>query len=141
MYGVSPETSLKDLKSTYRGLMKDWHPDKFSNNPEGLAEAEIKSREAIDAYHFLVSMAPETIEAGKEAYKETISSHQVENFAYSKMALEVFFTNGHSYEYFGVKEGLYEKLCNAPGQARFCKRHIFNAFPYRKTKKKKAEDE
>lgn len=141
MYGVNPETSLKDLKSTYRGLMKDWHPDKFSNDPEGLAEAEIKSREFIDAYHFLVSMAPETIEAGKETYKETIESHQIEDFAFSKMVLEVFFTNGNSYEYFGVKENLFEKLRSAPGQARFCKRHIFNSFPYRKTKKKKVEEE
>lgn len=136
-FGVTPETTLKDLKSTYRSLMKEWHPDKFSNDAEKLAEAEVNSKRIIDAYHFLVSVAPETIEASKEEYTTTISSVDVSDFTWSKkQILEVKFSNGASYEYFGVKEGIYAKLCNSSTQTRFLKRHVFNTFKYRKTEKK-----
>lgn len=139
-FGVTPETTLKDLKSTYRGLMKEWHPDKFSNDAEKLAEAEVKSKMIIDAYHFLVSIAPETIEANLEDYKATIATADIADFTYAKQVLEVFFSNGNSYEYFGVKESVYSKLCNSSTQTRFCKRHVFNSFKYRKTERKKSEE-
>ena len=29
--GVSDKADLKELKSVYRNLMKDWHPDKFND--------------------------------------------------------------------------------------------------------------
>jgi DnaJ-class molecular chaperone len=32
--GVSENVALKDLKSVYRNLMKEWHPDKFHDNHE-----------------------------------------------------------------------------------------------------------
>jgi len=57
LLGVSEGAELQELKTVYRNLMKEWHPDKFPENPE-LAEA--KSRHIIEAYHFLVSIAPET---------------------------------------------------------------------------------
>jgi DnaJ-class molecular chaperone len=58
--GVSENVALKDLKTVYRNLMKEWHPDKFHDNHEQKTEAEEKSKKIIEAYHFLVSIAPET---------------------------------------------------------------------------------
>ena len=58
--GVQESTELKELKSVYRNLMKDWHPDKFQDDHDRKLEAEEKSRKIIEAYHFLVSIAPET---------------------------------------------------------------------------------
>ncbi len=139
-FDATPTTTLKELKSTYRGLVKEWHPDKFANDPEKLAEAEVKSQKVIDAYHFLVSLAPETKEAGKEAYANTIATCEMSDFSYEKQVLEVSFSDGTSFEYFGVKESVYKKLCNSSAQTRFCRRHVFNSLLYRKTEKKKAEE-
>ena len=56
---VQEATELQELKSAYRSLMKTWHPDKFQDSPESKLEAEEKSKTIIEAYHFLVSIAPE----------------------------------------------------------------------------------
>ena len=58
--GVTENAELQELKTTYRSLMKTWHPDKFHDDHELKLEAETKSKYIIEAYHFLVSIAPET---------------------------------------------------------------------------------
>jgi hypothetical protein len=49
--------------------------------------------------------------------------------------LEITFTDGSSYEYFGVNANVYKKLINADKQVRFAKRFIYESFLYRKSKK------
>jgi DnaJ-class molecular chaperone len=56
-FGGEKAVELKELKSIYRNLMKDWHPDKFQDAQAKL-EAEEKSKAIIEAYHLLVSVAP-----------------------------------------------------------------------------------
>ncbi len=68
LLGVQKDAELKELKTIYRNLMKDWHPDKFQDSEEAKIEAETKSKEIIEAYHFLVSIAPETIALSMEEY-------------------------------------------------------------------------
>ena len=58
LFSVEKEIDLKTLKKSYRNLVKEWHPDKFQENDSKAEEAELKSREIIDGYHFLVSIAP-----------------------------------------------------------------------------------
>ncbi|MBU2940352.1 KTSC domain-containing protein [Lacinutrix sp. C3R15] len=135
LFNVEKEMTLKSLKTTYRSLVKEWHPDKFQDGDEKAAEAELMSRKVIDGYHFLVSMAPETIEANKEEYATTISSAIVD-WQHKGLLLEVTFLDGNTYEYFGVNKGLYIKFSQSDKQNRFGKRSIFNSFPYRKIKKK-----
>ena len=74
LFSIEKEIDLKDLKKTYRSLVKDWHPDKFQADDEKFAEAEMKSQQIIDGYHFLISIAPETKETNLEEYKKTIST-------------------------------------------------------------------
>ena len=126
---------MKELKSVYRNLMKEWHPDKFQDNEEEKLAAEEKSKELINAYHFLVSIAPETMELALPEYKETVASSQVMDFSYEKQILKIQFTDGSSYEYFGVPKTLYIKLCQTDIPARFCRRHIYHEFIYRKAGK------
>ena len=71
LLNITPETDLNGLKSTYRSLMKEWHPDKFTDNEALRDEAEEKSKEIIEAYHFLVSISPETKAFNLEAYTQT----------------------------------------------------------------------
>ena len=73
LFNVEPNADLKQLKTTYRNLVKEWHPDKFQAGHEMAEEAELKSRQIIDAYHFLVSIAPETKASSIEEYTNTIN--------------------------------------------------------------------
>ncbi len=134
LFKVEGAINLKELKTTYRGLVKEWHPDKFQDE-EKKAEAEVVSTKIIDGYHFLVSIAPETKEANLEAYQKTITEFKVADWHHKSMLLEVTFTDGNTYEYFGVSKILFGKFVNARSINNFGKRNIFNSFIYRKSKK------
>lgn len=135
LFNVEKEIDLKQLKTTYRNLVKEWHPDKFMDGDELREEAEIKSRTIIDAYHFLVSISPETKAANLAEYTKTISEAGIADFQHKGNVLEISFTDGTTYEYFGVNKPLFIKLINSDRQFRFAKRNIFNSFLYRKSKK------
>jgi len=134
LFEIEGKIDLKELKKTYRNLVKEWHPDKFTDE-EKKEEAETVSTKIIDGYHFLVSIAPETKEANLEAYKTTITDFQVADWHHKGMLLEVTFTDGNTYEYFGVSKILFGKFVNARSMNNFGKRNIFNSFLYRKSKK------
>ncbi len=134
LFKVEGSINLKELKTTYRGLVKEWHPDKFQDE-EKITEAEDVSTKIIDGYHFLVSIAPETKEANLDTYKKTITEFQVADWHHKSMLLEVTFTDGNTYEYFGVSKILFGKFVNAKSMNNFGKRNIFNSFIYRKSKK------
>ena len=133
--GVTKTTELKEIKTIYRGLMKDWHPDKFSADAEKHAEAEEKSKKIIEAYNFLLSIAPETLEHAKEEYIQTTTLSNIQDFQFKDAVLRIDFFDGSGYEYFDVPRAMYIKLVNADSPGRFARRHIFNAFPYRNVSK------
>lgn len=139
IFNVNSNTDLATLKTTYRTLMKEWHPDKFTNDPEKAAEAELKSKKIIEAYHFLVSIAPETINANKEEYLQTINTSNIVDFSYKGSVLKVIFQDESSYEYFKVPNATYVKMVNAGNINRFAKRHIYEEFTYRNLSKRKQE--
>ena len=134
LFKVEGPLVLKELKTTYRGLVKEWHPDKFQDE-EKKALAEKESVRIINAYHFLVSIAPETKEANLEEYTKTITEAKIEDFQHKNNVLEVTFTDGTCYEYFGVSEKLFKNLINTDTQLRFARRKIFKSYLYRKAKK------
>lgn len=134
LFGAEQDMSLKSLKSSYRKLVKEWHPDKFQAGDEKALEAEIMSRKIIDGYHFLVSIAPETKAANLDEFNETISS-PIMDWKHKGLLLEITFLNGDTYEFFGVNKALYIKFSQSDKQTRFAKRNIFNSFTYRKIRK------
>ena len=138
LFSIEKEIELKQLKTTYRNLVKEWHPDKFQVGDDKAIEAELMSRKIIDGYHFLVSIAPETKTANLDEYNETINTAIVD-WQHKGLLLEVTFLDGNSYEYFGVNKALYIKLCQSDKMTRFAKRNIFNSFIYRKIKKQEVE--
>lgn len=135
LFNVTGNIDLKELKTSYRNLVKEWHPDKFQAGDAKAEEAEIKSQQIIDGYHFLVSIAPETKAASLEEYTNTINESGIADFKHKGLLLEVTFQDGSVYEYFGVTRNLYIKFVNADKPLRFAKRNIFNSFLYRKSKK------
>ena len=135
LFAVEKDLELKDLKNTYRNLVKEWHPDKFHEGDAMFEEAEIKSRQIIDAYHFLVSIAPETKAANLEEYNVTTSQTGIADYQHKGLVLEVSFLDGTTYEYFGVPKTVFVKMINSDKQFRFAKRNIFNSYLYRKSKR------
>ena len=131
LLGTERATSLNDMKSIYRKFMKEFHPDKFVNDEEGKLVAEEKSKAIIEAYHFLVSISPETAKNNLETYTESISNNIITDFHYKGQILRLDFSDGNSYEYFGVSKDVYTKLCQSDSTARFARRKICTVFTYR----------
>jgi curved DNA-binding protein CbpA len=134
LLGVNEAAELEELKTIYRGLMKTWHPDKFQDHMEK-TEAEEKSKTIIEAYHFLVSIAPETRNQSLADYQITTANSGILDFEYKSQILKVQFTDGNTYEYFDVPKAVYTKLINSDSPGRFARRHIFNAYVYRSINK------
>lgn len=134
LFEISPQADLAELKSVYRNLMKVWHPDKFTEEAQK-EEAEATSKKIIEAYHFLVSISPETNENNLEQYTETTSTSPIVDFEYKGQTLKIIFHDGSIYEYFGVPKNIYNKFIAASALPRFARRHIFYSFTYRNTSK------
>ena len=135
LLGVAENAELQELKSVYRGLMKTWHPDKFQESEESKLEAEEMSKTIIEAYHFLVSIAPETREQSFAEYTLTTTTSNIADFEYKSQVLKVSFLDGNEYEYFDVPKAVYVKLINADSPGRFARRHIYNEYVYRSVNK------
>ena len=131
LLGTERATSLNDMKSIYRKFMKEFHPDKFVNDEAGKLAAEEKSKKIIEAYHFLVSISPETAKNNLVEYTESISNNIITDFHYKGQILRLDFSDGNSYEYFGVSKDVYTKLCQSDSTARFARRKICTVFTYR----------
>ena len=135
LFGIDNDIELKALKKTYRNLVKEWHPDKFQNGHELQEEAEMQSRNIIDGYHFLVSIAPETLAANLEKYTKTITDSGIADYQHKGLLLEITFNDGTTYEYFGVTKQVFIKMINSAKINRFAKRAIYPKYTYRKSKR------
>jgi DnaJ-class molecular chaperone len=134
---ATAQSDLKELKSLYRNVMKEWHPDKFTDEAKK-AEAEEKSTLLIEAYHFLVNISPETHEKNVDQYNATIASG-IEHYEYKRQTLTVNFIDGSVYEYYAVTKNVYNKLLSSNTELRYARRHIFNSFTYRRATKEAAK--
>ena len=133
LLNVDKTAELKDLKTIYRNAMKEAHPDKFQGDEAGLKEAEENSKKIIEAYHFLVSINPETLKQNLPEYTETIATATISDYKFVEGRLIINFSNGSVYEYISVPKATYVKMVNADSPGRFAKRHILNSFTWSKT--------
>jgi hypothetical protein len=120
--------------------VKEWHPDKFQEGDPKKAEAESKGQEIIEAYSFLVSIAPETHAQNKEEYTEVISTQLIEDFQYKGLTMKITFQNGNVYEYFNVQPSVYNKMKSSPTLERFARRHVLNSHTFRKVMNTKGDN-
>ncbi|MCG2430383.1 KTSC domain-containing protein [Aequorivita xiaoshiensis] len=134
LFGVEKDIELKALKSSYRHLIKEWHPDKFQEGDPLRKEAALNSRKIIDGYHFLVSIAPETKAANLEEFTNTITNIGIADFQHKGMLLEITYLDGSTYEFFGVTRSIYIKMINSDKLNRFARRTIYPKYLYRKSK-------
>lgn len=52
--GLNNNATEEEIKKAYRTLAKKWHPDRYINEPEKLAEAEDKFKEISEAYSIII---------------------------------------------------------------------------------------
>jgi KTSC domain len=135
MFDVGFKIDLALLRTKYKSLIKEWHPDKIVDNEDLKAEAELKSKKIIEAYHFLVGIAPETHAANAEEYKRICTTLHIEDFVYKGTTLKITFAENIVYEYYGVPKNTYTKMVNSPTIARFARRHVYDSFVYRNISK------
>lgn len=135
LFQVEKEIELNALKTTYRNLVKEWHPDKFQEGDERLTQVEEMSRKIIDGYHFLISIAPETKAANLDDYSAVTIESGIADYMHKGLLLEITFSDGNTYEYFGVPKNVFLKFNNSDKQVRFAKRNICHSYLYRKSKK------
>ncbi len=140
LFQIEDQIELGALKTRYRSLVKQWHPDKFLDDDPLKIEAEQMGRQIVDGYHFLVSIAPETKEANLASYQQTIMECGILDFKHKGLLLEITFSDGTTYEYFGVNANVFKKFVNSDKQVRFAKRFIYEVYLYRKSKKGNSED-
>jgi len=93
LLNVDKTVELTDLKTIYRNAMKAAHPDKFQGDDAGLKEAEENSKRIIEAYHFLVSINPETIKQNLPEYTETIATATISDYKFVDGRLIINFSN------------------------------------------------
>ena len=55
--GLSEGSSVESVRTRYRVLAKQWHPDRFSNDPQGQTEAAVQMRVLNGAYRQLMESA------------------------------------------------------------------------------------
>ena len=89
LFGIEENSTLKELKTSYRNLVKEWHPDKFREGNEKAEEAETMSRKIIDGYEFLVSIAPETKVANVADYERTTTKAGIADYLHKGVLLEI----------------------------------------------------
>jgi hypothetical protein len=53
--GVTPGASLEDVRKRYKALVRQWHPDRFTRDPQGQAEAALRMRTINDAFRAVVA--------------------------------------------------------------------------------------
>jgi hypothetical protein len=140
LFQIEDQIELGELKTRYRSLVKQWHPDKFQDDDPLKIEAEQMGRQIVDGYHFLVSIAPETKESNLASYQQTIMECGILDFKHKGLLLEITFSDGTTYEYFGVNANVFKKFVNSDKQVRFAKRFIYEVYLYRKSKKGTSED-
>lgn len=53
--GVAPSASVDAIRKSYKGLVRKWHPDRYSGDPQGQAEANVRMRAINDAFRSVVA--------------------------------------------------------------------------------------
>lgn len=131
LIGATSASTLKELSTLYKGLMKSHHPDRFPNDEEKREEAEEFSKHLIDAYKFLESIHPETHVSNAAEFEQTVAS-SITNWHHKGLTLHLTFGDGSTFEFYGVQPKTFNKFVATDGNVRFAKRHIFDSYTHRR---------
>ncbi len=130
LLGATPGLTLKELSALYKGLMKQHHPDRFTDEAERTA-AEAMSQRIIAAYKLLEGLHPETRAARAEEFERTLASG-IAGWQYKGRVLSLTFGDGSEHAFVGVPANTYNKFVGTDATPRFVRRHLIGTFPQRR---------
>jgi DnaJ-class molecular chaperone len=146
--GITRFSTKKEIKKAYREQIKQWHPDKFSNDEKVIKEATKRTQILNEAFSILKDYTPPidnnkkgqsvsfdtTINKTKHDSAQNISrirvvSSTVYSIGYDNQTktLQVEFKNRSIYEYYDVPSNIYEAFMRAESKGRF----IPNLYKYK----------
>jgi len=138
--GISIKSSVNEIKSSYKNLMKKWHPDKFIEGTHEHFIATEESKKINDAYFNLKKLKNKILESTNQNRKsesnyqeKTSPQHGITKRTYvkssnilsigfdeSKQILEIEFKKNHSvYHFYNVPKKEYINLLEAKSHGRY----------------------
>lgn len=83
--GVRPGASALEIKTAYRKLVKQWHPDRFTHDPRSQRVAEEKLKEINEAYEMVGSAPSRTVYTPPSPqYRQPSNTYQRTTWSYSQ---------------------------------------------------------
>jgi hypothetical protein len=147
--GVNRKSTKDVIKQAFRDLIKKWHPDKFLINNDANHEATEKSKLIIEAYRVLKNYEPPKLQSPNTYYptdsikkksskvrqeilRTRVKSSNIHSVGYDceKSILQVEFSNGGVYEYYGVPEIIFKDFMNSVSKGKYANRNIFYSYRY-----------
>lgn len=157
--GVTQLSTKDEIKKAYRDKIKMWHPDKFFNCPEKIAEAVEISKKINDAFALLKNYEPPKNSELNSSFKKYNGNHTTSNFAkrtsspkearlnilrirvkssnihsvgYDKLhkVLQVEFLNGSIYQFYDVPENIYKNILKADSKGKYFNCNVSGRFRY-----------
>jgi len=146
---VSAISTKEEIKKAYLRLIKQWHPDKFTNDSKRAHEATERSKALNMAYEILKDYKPPETKPStdfkpnysspksKKSERHSITRIRVKSsniysvgYDTALKILQVEFRDGSIYEYYEVPEKLFNELIKADSKGRFANQYIFYIYRY-----------
>lgn len=91
---LSENASLEDIKNSYRGLVRIWHPDKFESNENIKKRVTEKVKKLNEAYDYLRKNYTEDFFTGEYKFNENSEElEKNENFSKNKTSQQSYCTD------------------------------------------------
>ena len=132
VFGLTLYSTKKDIQKAYHKLIKEWHPDKFSNDKQKCIEATEKSKIINDAYYNLKAFIP--VETLGYVERIRVKSSNIHSIYYDKrnMILQIQYHRGGIYEYYGVPEYVFNEFLLAESKGKYAIKNICYKFKYKR---------
>ena len=133
--GLSPNAPLPEVKQAYRNLVKIWHPDRFSQEPQLKLQAEEKIKLINEAYQYLKDHQPNLGVADKGVVDKGVADKGVAVKAQStstevsanRTRPEIYYNQGAEH----AKNGRYKEALNDFSMAIRLNPNYAEAYRYR----------
>lgn len=142
---VNRQSSKDEIKSSYRRLIKKWHPDKFQLNSKDYNEATEKSKLLNEAYNILKNYIPDTQYKSEKFASKSSSQNSKQNIQRNRVnssniysvgydsesnILQIQFMNNQVYEYYNVPQKVYDEFMKAQSKGKFAIQNIYYSYKY-----------
>lgn len=130
--GIKPDATPEATKRAYRNMAKVWHPDRYANNPQLKAKAEIEIKKINQAYTAIKAYVANDSKQTKQTQQATPPSTNVNHRRRTQVlrqpaSPESYYQEGTAY----AEQESYEAALNSFAQAIRLNPDYLEAYQYR----------